>query len=197
MDGCSYSELKGKRTIIVGDVGTGKTLLTKRLLIEAINQSKESITVLDFAPQERTVNGVKVGGYLCEDSLPHVRYYRSKLMKTPRLSAKDGVEVIKLADYNKDITEHMLHQFLESPTEILFINDTSIHLQRGNLQTLWNAIIRADTVVANGYLGEHLRQDHGTGVSRRERLLMQQLATEMDNVIRLGNVQPQENKEKT
>jgi len=27
--------------------------------------------------------------------------------------------------------------------------------------------------------------------------LMQRLATEMDNVIRLGNIQPQENKEKT
>jgi len=43
----------------------------------------------------------------------------------------------------------------------------------------------AETVVANGYLGERLRGDFGTGVSLRERDLVLKLADKMDEVIRL------------
>jgi len=182
---CSFSELRGKKTLIVGEVGTGKTALTRRLLFEAVDQVNDIITVLDFAPLAQKVKGIDVGGYLLEDSNPKVKYLCSRFIKTPRLSAKDSYEVIRLANYNRKITDSLINKFLDSPTDTLFINDISIHLQQGKLQLLLNAIKKSSTVVANGYMGTTLTPDHGSGISRRENSLMRKLAVEIDKMIKL------------
>lgn len=182
---CSFSELRGKKTLIVGAVGTGKTFLTRRLLFEAVDQVNDIITVLDFAPLAQKVKGVNIGGYLLEDSNPKVNRLYSKLIKTPRLSAKDSYEVIRLANYNRKITDSLINKFLDSPTDTLFINDISIHLQQGEFQLLLNAIKKSSTVVANGYMGTTLTPDHGSGISRREHSLMRKLAVEIDKMIKL------------
>ncbi len=182
---CSFSELRGMKTLIVGDVGAGKTTFTRRLLMEAVDQVSDVIMVLDFAPRAQKVKGMDVGGYLLEDSHPKIKCLYSKLIKTPRLSAKDGDEVIRLASYNREITESLITKFLDSPTDTLFINDASIHLQQGNLRELLNAMSIASTVVANGYMGSTLRPDHGSGVSERENFKLRQLAARMDRVIEL------------
>ena len=44
------------RTLILGDVGTGKTLLTKRLLREALEKTDGMVTVLDFAPPAKVIS---------------------------------------------------------------------------------------------------------------------------------------------
>ncbi|MCK4583178.1 hypothetical protein KAU18_07670 [Candidatus Bathyarchaeota archaeon] len=173
------------KTLIVGDVGAGKTTFTRRLLMEAVDQVNDLITVLDFAPPAQKVKGIDVGGYLLEDSHLKVKCLYSRLIKTPRLSAEDSDELIRLASYNREITESLLAQFLDSPTDTLFINDASIHLQQGNLWELLDAISNASTVVANGYMGSTLRPDHGSGVSERERFMMRQLTAKMDRVIEL------------
>ena len=182
---CSFSELRGMKTLIVGDVGVGKTALTKRLLLDAVVQVSGLITVLDFAPPAQKVKGIDVGGCLLEDSHPNVKCLYSRLIKTPRLSAEDCYELIRMANFNREITESLITQFLDSPTDTLFINDVSIHLQQGNLRELWNAISNASTVVANGYMGSTLKPDHGSGVSEREKFMMRQLAAKMDRVIEL------------
>ena len=182
---CSFSELRGKKTLIVGAVGTGKTFLTRRLLFEAVDQVNDIITVLDFAPLAQKVKGVNIGGYLLEDSNPKVNRLYSKLIKTPRLSAKDSYEVIRLANYNRKITDSLINKFLDSPTDTLFINDISIHLQQGEFQLLLNAIKKSSTVVANGYMGTTLTPDHGSGISSRENSLMRKLAVEIDKMIKL------------
>ena len=182
---CCFSELIGMKTLIVGDVGTGKTTFTRRLLLEAVNQVNGLITVLDFAPPAQKVKGIDVGGYLLEDGHPKIKCLYSRLIKTPRLSAEDGYEVIRLASYNREITESLITKFLDSPTETLFINDASIHLQQGNLRELLDAIGIASTVVANGYMGSKLRRDHCSGVSERENFKLRQLAARMDRVIEL------------
>jgi GTPase SAR1 family protein len=173
------------KTLIVGDVGAGKTTFSRRLLLEAVNQVDDLITVLDFAPPAQRVKDIDVGGYLLEDSHPKIRCLYSRLMKTPRLSAKDGYEVIRLASYNREITESLITKFLDSPTDTLFINDASIHLQQGNLRELLDATNAASTVVANGYKGSTLKPDHGSGVSERENFKLRQLAARMDRVIEL------------
>ena len=182
---CSFSELREKKTLIVGEVGTGKTVLTRRLLFEAVNQVSHVITVLDFAPPAQKVKGVNIGGYLLEDSHPKVNRLYSKLIKTPRLSAKNSDEVIKLANYNKKITDSLITKFLDAPTDTVFINDISIHFQQGKLDELWDAINSSSTVVANGYMGTTLMPDHGSGISMRENSLMRKLAVEIDKMIKL------------
>ena len=173
------------RTIILGDVGTGKTLLTRRLLREALEKTDGPVTALDFAPPVKVLSGVKVGGFLVEVEHPRLRHLKSSLIETPRLSARSGDELVRLADHNMRITAAMLREFNRSPTEVLFVNDASIYLQRGEIDRLWRAFEAAETVVTNGYYGERLKADHETGLSSRERTLMEELASRMDRVIRL------------
>ena len=183
MIGCSYRELKGKRTIITGDIGSGKTVLTRKLLREAL-ESGEAVTVIDFAPKARIINGVKVGGFLV-DGETDCRVLRSENISTPRLSASDADELVKLADLNAKITLDMLAEFIGDPTQVLVINDTSIHLQSGDIEPLFLAIEKSETVILNGYIGEYLKEDHGTGISNREKELMKILAQSMDGEIKL------------
>ena len=183
MTECSYKELQGKRTIITGDIGSGKTVLTRKLLMEAIEMG-ENVTVVDFAPDVTIVDGVKIGGYLVQYE-QGCRVLKSGSIATPRLSAKDSYELLRLAGHNAEITETLLTEFTRNPTPVLFINDTSIHLQSGDIQPILLAIKEAETVVLNGYVGEYLKEDHDTGLSERERSLMKKLAQSMDQEIKL------------
>ena len=171
--------------MILGDVGTGKTILTRKLLLEALEEAEGTVTALDFAPPAKVVSGLAVGGHLTYEEHPRLRHLKSNLIETPRLSARNSGELVRLAEQNSRITEAMLREFTESPTKALFVNDSSIHLQRGSLDSLWRAFSAAETVVANGYMGVSLKEDYGSGVSERERALMKRLAARMDDVITL------------
>ncbi|HUV33343.1 MAG TPA: hypothetical protein VMW22_00330 [Candidatus Desulfaltia sp.] len=185
MTSTSMSELAGKRTLIVGDVGTGKTNQTRRLMEEALSLGLGPVTVMDMAPEARVVNGTRVGGPLLDANVPGVRVLRNRCIKTPRLSAVDAKDLVEQALHNAVVVEGLLEQFRASPSPVLFINDVSIYLQLGDLGTLWDAIAMAETVVANGYLGERLRDDRGSGVSERERRGMEELADRFHVVVRL------------
>jgi len=180
----SYSDLKGRKTLITGDPGSGKIEYARRLLEEAIEEAKGLITVIDFSPSLRTKDGTEVGGRLYDGNSPMVRVLSSKLMKTPRITAKTPAELVRLAEYNRNITEALLDQFNGS-TDTLFVNYVHLHLQRGTLQTLWDSIREVDTVVLTGCMGSDQGDDLGTGVSRRERTLMTRLGSNMDQVIQL------------
>jgi hypothetical protein len=181
---CYLKDIIGKKTIIIGDIGAGKTALTRRLLDEAILEDVR-ITVLDFAPAEKTINGVKIGGHLYDGIDINIRNLKSDLIKTPRISAENAEELISMANFNEKITSTLIREFIDSPTDTLFINDVSIHLQQGNLKPLLDAIKLARTVVVNGYIGKRLREDIGSGVSSREINLMRRLSSKMDCVIKL------------
>ena len=182
----SFSDALGKKVLIMGDVGAGKTVLTRHVLLEAIEKEYgDNITVIDMAPRATTVKGLSVGGLLMTPEDSGVRYLEAEDIRTPRLSAKDGEELMELADYNRKEIEKLLDKFDASPTAVLFINDVSIYLQRGDIDRLWSAIEKAETVVANGYSGEKLKEDFGTGFSNREKRMMERLASRMDIAIRL------------
>lgn len=184
MSNISFSEALGKRALIIGDVGTGKTALTRRLLVEAVDKGyAHSITVMEMAPRATTIRGLSVGGMLINPTNWKVHHLGAEDIRTPRLSAKNGEDLLKLADNNKNEIEKMLDEFTTNPTSILFVNDVSIYLQRGDLDRLWSTLEKADTVVANGYAGEKLKDDFGTGISARERRLMEKLAARMEVVI--------------
>ena len=181
----SFNKVRGRRVLIVGEVGSGKTRLTRRLLTEALAGGRGNVSVIDMAPKPLNVNGLLAGGALLQEPDPRVRYLAPKEVKAPRLSARDAGELIEFADQNRKEIEGLLEDFLREPTEDLFVNDVSIYLQRGDLERLWKAFSAAYTVVANGYLGERLAHDFGSGLSEREANLMRRLAGRMDEVIRL------------
>jgi len=166
----------------MGDVNTGKTMMTKELLDEAIELDPGEVTVIDMAPKLFIVEGISFGGVLVGGDYD-VRYLMSDDIRTPRLSAETSEELLELADQNREKVERLLDEFQAHPSRILFINDVSIYLQCGELERLWDTIQFAETVVANGYFGKRLEEDLGTGVSARERRLMEELASRMDVVI--------------
>lgn len=180
----SYRNLRGYKTLIVGDVGSGKTQLTKNLLLEAANIEPE-IKVLDFAPPAKTYGDRKIGGFLINMKVPGVIHFKSENIKTPRVSAKTPEQLIELVEENYDTTLKMLMEFIVNPSRVLFINDVSIHLQHGSTENILNAVKLADTSIINGYMGEFLSPDLGTGISELENKLMRDLADKMDIVIDL------------
>ena len=183
MPSISYSEIRGSKLLIMGDVNTGKTMMTKELLDEAIELDPGEVTVIDMAPRLFIVEGISFGGVLVGLGDYDVRCLMSDEIRTPRLSAETSEELLELADQNREKIERLLDKFQVEPSRILFINDVSIYLQCGKLERLWDTIQLADTVVANGYFGKGLEEDLGTGVSARERRLMEELASKMDVVV--------------
>ena len=167
----------------MGDVNTGKTMMTKELLDEAIELDPGEVTVIDMAPKLFMVEGISFGGVLVGPGDYDVRCLMSDDIRTPRLSAETSEELLKLAEHNRYEIDGLLDEFQAHPSRILFINDVSLYLQSGNLERLWDTIKLAETVVANGYFGTRLEGDLGTGVSARERSLMEELASRMDVVI--------------
>lgn len=185
MQKVSYDEVKGERTLIIGDVSTGKTQLTKKLLIQAL-KTETDITVIDMAPPSKELDGYKFGGQLLQKDYRKIRYLWPREISTPRLSARKPEELLDMARHNERIIKPILERYGNKPSRVLFVNDVSIYLQQGILKDLWYSLSKAQTLVVNGYQGEKLRKDLGTGLSERERRLMDKLASKMDNVIRLA-----------
>ncbi len=162
--------------------------MTAGLLDEAVEQGYSGeITVIDMAPETEVFEGRSIGGRLPEltDACRQVRYLSPKKVETPRLRAKTPGELLRMARFNEERIKSLLDKYLERPSPILFINDVSIYLQSGSIDQILLSADKARTFVANGYYGEQLSADLGTGISERERALMDALASEMDLVISL------------
>jgi len=183
----SFKDLLNRKTLIIGEVGRGKTRLTAHLLKEAADAGyAEKITVIDMAPRTIIVGGLRVGGCLRDftGDIEGVRFLEA-LSNAPRLTGKTREEVLRLVEKNINQIDSLLGSYLASPTQILFINDISIYLQSGELRLLTNVMRTASTFIANGYLGRRLASDHGAGVSERERKAMLNLKALVDRVISL------------
>jgi hypothetical protein len=184
----TFRNLVGKKVLITGDVGAGKTKLTIALLDEAVALGlRDQITVIDMAPATLFIQGRKIGGKLLEfsDKVRHVRYLTPQRVETPRLSAKSTPELRQLVAVNEERIKPLLTAFVEAPTPILFVNDISIYLQSGVDEAILSAIGASETFVANGYYGSTLQSDFAAEVSTTERRLMQKLADAVDVVIAL------------
>jgi hypothetical protein len=183
-----FTELLGKKALIMGDVGAGKTRLTLRLLTEAVNLGyAREITLIDMAPATVIREGRKVGGKIREftDIVKRIRYLTPQIVETPRLSAHSSDELLQLVKTNKERIDPLLKEYLENPTKIAFINDMSMYFQSGAFDLILSVSRKADTFVANGYYGKFFAFDFGTGVSKIERDLMDKLAQYMDIVMRI------------
>jgi len=183
----SISEFLGKRTLILGDVNTGKTTLTKRILEAMCGQGLgPQMVIIDMAPQipEAIIreNGLRgVGGRLEPPAGEDVIYLRKDLVP-PRLSSKSEAEAQEKAIQNARKIEILFWQYHELQRDILFMNDISLYLQAGRSAQLVRWMEKARTVVANGYFGEKL----GSGtLSRRERDEIESLQSFFDRVLRL------------
>ncbi len=95
-------DIVGKRVLILGETGSGKTLLASRLLngISILVDPRE-ITVIDMGP-ERTG---EVGGRLVEYTqlMNNLRYLRPRNVYTPRLSGNSVKHVLNYTELNRQM----------------------------------------------------------------------------------------------
>lgn len=177
----------GRRTLILGDVNTGKTTLTQRILDAMCGQGLgPKIVIIDMAPEipetfirEKGLTGI--GGRLKPLSGSDLNYLRDDLVP-PRLSSRSEAEAEEKAVQNARKIEALFWKYHDLQREILFMNDISLYLQAGRATQLVRWMEMAKTVVANGYFGEKL----GSGtLSRRERAEMESLQSFFDRVLRL------------
>ena len=148
-----------KKTLILGDVNSGKTTLCRKILEDFCRQGlARRIAVIDLAPQipeeslrNRGLRGV--GGRLAPPEGAGVVYLHAPVV-APRLTSTTEAEALDKARRNRDAVEGLLRQAETSGRDILFINDVSLYLQAGDPGRLAAILEKTDTAVVNGYFGE-------------------------------------------
>jgi len=177
-------ETLGKKTLILGETGSGKTKLAAKLLQELITQVRpEEITVIDLAPQRIGEIGGKITDYI--NITDRVKYFSPKEVYTPRLAGTSLKQVLHYAELNRKNIEPLLSSFIRNVTEVLVLNDITLYLHLGKLETVLKCVRLAETFLATAYYGSKLAEDLGTGISSRERQMTDKLATSMDLTIRI------------
>ncbi|MEW6266958.1 MAG: hypothetical protein AB1641_28120 [Thermodesulfobacteriota bacterium] len=177
----------GGRSLILGEVNTGKTTLTRKVLEHALSRIEaERVAVLDLAPEIPPHLAARIGlsglgGRLYPPAGRPVLYLSARL-DPPRLMSRSEEEALVVARRNLEVMEGLLTEYDHSGRDVLFINDASLYLQAGRAEVLWRRLAEATTVVANGYYGQWLGQGE---LSRRERREMETLMALFARVIRL------------
>jgi hypothetical protein len=187
----SFLEFLNKKILIIGDVKSGKTKFTAELLKEAFELGYSFKTaVIDLAPKIKGFAdfiGAPLTNYIKLNSL--VMYLRPEV-KAPRVEGKNKEEILRIAEENAAAIEKAFSKFLEGNREILFINDASLYLHKGDLNKLFSILFKANTAILNGYYGKFFNNDLGSGISLREKSLMMELAKSMDLIIEMKDFKP-------
>lgn len=173
----SLEEYWGKRTLILGDVNSGKTQMTLELLTLAIDLKRDEVAVLDLAPEKTR----GIGGKMQIPSHPLVSYHTVTIVP-PRLTGRDNTEVEAYGLRNAKEIEELFSTYLKNPKRILVINDVSLYLQKGDFRRLLEVLRPSHTVIINGYYGKALGD---SSFSEKEKKQMNRLAKACDRVIRL------------
>jgi hypothetical protein len=160
-----------RKTLILGDVNTGKTTLTRKVL-EALCRRDfgERIAIVDMAPEipeklAKEKGLIGVGGKLMPPEGYDILYLGGHF-EPPRLSSKTEEEAMEKARTNQRTSEGLFGKLDLQLRDILLINDVSMFLQAGTAETLARWLDQAATVIANGYRGKRLG---GGTLTERER----------------------------
>ena len=176
-----FNEILGKKTIIYGEINTGKTKITAefvRFLLEEKKINPAEISILDFGPKLIEINGKKIGGRI-SDFYPQSEICDNIKPKgdiiPPRLNAKSKEELHKNAQHNYLITLKSLEEFHSNPTPVLIINDISIYLHKGNEILLLDVIEQCETFLGNTDYGTLIKSQFDPAFSEKEKRLVEKI----------------------
>ncbi len=182
----NYKEFIGHHTLLFGETNTKKTYYTAKFvqfLIESEHINPKEISILDFAPPQNVIRGVKIGGKIKDfynrSIICNNIYYKGKIIP-PRLKAINKKDLYRFACKNFKKTFKILNKFSENPTPILIVNDISIYLHVGNKKLLCNSISKSNTFFGNCYYGKSIQSDFTTLFSLREKRLTEYLIKKVD-----------------
>lgn len=184
------ADFKGRFTLILGEVNSGKTRLTRRILEAFLEAGEGSILVVDLSPRPQSDRGQEdlhgVGGRLLAERPPGLTVLETVLY-APRLESRDEDSARKLAKENAGRIQELLQRAEAMRPCALFVNDASMYLQAGDGRRFHAWVRSAPTAVVNAYLGRSL----GSGaLSRREREAVLKLMEQADRRILLGGGGP-------
>ncbi len=174
MNGDRY---RGDKTLIVGEVHSGKTLATLKIFRDWRRSSKESIAVLDLAPEEMD----RVGGKMpfTEEEKEGILYLSPRILP-PRLLGKSDAGIRRLARGNRQRIDRALSTLRSFAASVLFINDVSLYFHEGEGEKIWLILENISTVIMNGYYGRYFGS---SPLSQRERAEMEFLMVRCDRVL--------------
>ena len=173
------------KTLIIGEVGSGKTRLTSKIIVSFIeNDLGEDVTLIDLAPNKNKI-GEPIKHYLKKPDVNKINYLIPKRIYAPRLTASDLVELRKLIYLNYLEARKLFKIYLNNPTKILVINDSSIFLHYGSVDELLKIIDISETFVANAYYGYSIKDHFQSGLDEMERKKIEILTNYMDRTIPL------------
>ncbi|MEM3406605.1 MAG: hypothetical protein QW806_01545 [Nitrososphaerota archaeon] len=180
----TLEEILNKKIMIIGEVKSGKTRLTAKILEELVNKiDPKNITVIDMAPTTITGIGERISAYT--NIVSKIRYLAPSIIRAPRIEGKNKEEVIFLANLNKNSIEPLIEHFLNKPTRILIINDLSIYFHAGSIDKILKCMDTSETFITNAYYGYSLSNDKNSGITEREKKLIEELIKNIDIVIKL------------
>jgi DNA helicase HerA-like ATPase len=178
-------EILGKKVLILGETGSGKTKLAAQLLQELMMLvNPEEITVIDLAPQRVGEIGGKLTDYV--NITGGVKYFSPENVYTPRLAGTSPEQVLHYAELNRKGMEPLFNRFIRNVTEVLILNDVTLYLHLGKLETLLKCGRLAKTFLATAYYGSKFAKDLGTGITSREKQLTNKLATFMNLTVKIN-----------
>jgi hypothetical protein len=167
-----------RRTIILGDVNSGKTSQTLNILklfLKAGHAGK--IAILDLAPG--SIQGI--GGKM-EPPMGEPLLYLTTSILAPRLTGKDEYHTLKLAEKNATAIEKLFTKFYRKKREILFVNDATLYFQAGEFERFINILDTTPTYIINAYYG-HTFSD--SELTQREKNLTEALMKLCDRIIEM------------
>ena len=194
MSGINLEDYPRRKTLILGDVNTGKTTLTKKVLDALCHRDLGGrIAIVDMAPEfseelakEKGLPGV--GGKLAPPE-GHDIIYLGGHYDPPRLSSRTEEDAMEKAKQNRRISEGLFRKLDGQSRDILLVNDVSMYLQAGSTENLIRWLDQAETVIANGYWGERLG---GGTLTEREKIEMAKLKTYFEQKGRVLILEPRQ-----
>ena len=157
-----------KRTLILGDINSGKTEKTVRILQEFIRAGySEEVAVLDLSPEP--VNGV--GGKMPPPSDGAIVYLTANII-APRITGRTEKHIRDLARQNARAIDMLFAELKKHEKKILFVNDATLYFHAGNLAIFLKMLEGAATQIINAYRGDTFKE---TPITRREKQLTKKL----------------------
>ena len=174
----SLKELLHHRTLVLGEVNSGKTALTQKILHAFTDAGRAAdILLLDLAPDP--VKGI--GGKITLPFHSDIVYLTAHVV-APRLTGTTDADIDRLARQNATRIEKLFEDTRAALKPILFINDASLYLHAGKPERLFDLIQQTRTVVINAYYGQTFAD---SAFSRKERRRVEALRLHCDRIIEL------------
>jgi predicted ATP-dependent endonuclease of OLD family len=166
-----------KRTVIIGDVNSGKTQYTLDIIREFLTSDISDIAILDLAPEKVR----EIGGKMILPETPEILYMTTDIV-APRLTGRNDEEIQMLARKNRQAIEKLFDAYLQSPRDIIVVNDVTLYLHAGTIDRLTELLSTASTQVVNAYCGTSFAE---SPLTRKERESVDLLLQTCDCVIEL------------